>query len=99
MLVKIGSLEIKPPDLTSVSLLGMGTAGFDFHALAPEEKGKHIADGLEAMKNENSIPCKAVTRDGKSHSGYGKLKIIESQPIEAETPVMYRFYVQVYLQS
>jgi hypothetical protein len=98
MSVKIGSLEIKQPDLTWVAPRGMGFPGFEFKGLAPEERGKHIVERLEAMRNEKAIPCEAVTKEGRTISGYGKLEKVETEMKQAQPPVMYDFHVVVALQ-
>jgi hypothetical protein len=103
MYVKIGSLEIKEPDLQYVTLLGAGYSGFDFRGIAPEQKSEQIREILQAMKEETlqtPIPCEAITTQGRTKKGYlRQLEEIDIQPIEGRTPVMYRFYVVVKLQN
>jgi hypothetical protein len=95
---KIGSLEIKQPDLSWVESRGMGFPGSEFEGLAPEERGKHIVERLQAMQKDNAIPCEALTENGKTISGYGKLEKVDTELREAQPPVMYRFYVVVAFQ-
>jgi hypothetical protein len=90
MFVKIGTLEIREPDLTKVYSRGMGSSGFEFEGLAPEERGKHIVDRLEAIKTDEALDCEAETNDGRRMSGYGKLEKFQGQITET-APVMYRF--------
>lgn len=91
MFVKIGTLEIREPDLTKVYGLGMGSSGFAFEGLAPEERGKHIVDSLEAIKTDEALRCEAETNKGQRiPSGYGKLEKFQGQITET-APVVYRF--------
>jgi hypothetical protein len=90
MFVKIGTLEIREPDLTKVYNLGMGSSGFGFEGLAPEERGKHIVDSLEAIKTDEALGCEAETNDRRHMSGHGKLAKFQGQKTET-APVIYRF--------
>jgi hypothetical protein len=90
MFVKIGTLEIREPDLTKVYSLGMGSSGFGFEGLAPEERGKYILDKLEAIKTDEALGCEAETNERRRMSGYGKLEKFQGQITET-APVMYRF--------
>ena len=90
MFVKIGTVEIKDPDLTKVYSRGMGYSGFEFEGLAPEERGKHIVDRLGAIKPDEVLDCEAETKEGRRMPGHGKLEKFQYQITET-APVMYRF--------
>lgn len=90
MHVKIGTVEIREPDLTMVALRGIGFPGFEFKGVAPEAKAKQIADRLEDAKVSDVLPCEAVMKNGKRISGYGKLEQFDSQAKE-DAPAVYRF--------
>jgi hypothetical protein len=95
MMVRMDSLEITQPELTSVTTRGIGFSGFEFKGLAPEEVGKRIVEALEAMKREKTaVKCEALTMDGKPIAGYGIPEKVEVE-VSKTTPIMYGFYVVV----
>jgi hypothetical protein len=97
MRIRIGTVEIREPDITKVNDRGWTPYGFEFAGLAPEEKGKRIVDQLNAIKQEDDqLECEALTNKGKPMSGYGKLEDLEIQVLDT-APVMYRFSGKVRL--
>jgi len=95
MYVKIGTLEIRKPDITDVYRIGMGYYGFEFKGVAPEENGKRIVDALSAIKQEELLRCEALTDKG-TMSGYGKLEDLQIQ-VSDTVPIMYHFSAKVRL--